>query len=88
MLGPMFAALPESNVENYDCFIHIVFKDVQDFINVKNDPHYSQVVVPDHRNFADHERTKMVTGWYEKHIVEGRAVAAEAGIETNEVNGH
>ena len=88
MMGQMFAELPESNVADYDCFIHIVFKDVQDFINVKNDPHYKQVVMPDHGNFADQKRTKMVTGWFERHIAEGQAVAAEGGTKANGVNGH
>lgn len=88
MMGQMFAELPESNVADYDCFIHIVFKDVQDFINVKNDPHYKQVVMPDHEKFADQKRTKMVTGWFERHIAEGQAVAAEDGTKANGVNGH
>ena len=84
----MFPGLPESNVADHDCFIHIVFKDVQDFINVENDPHYRQVVMPDHGNFADDKRTTMVTGWFERHIAAGQAVAAESGSKANGVNGH
>ena len=80
--------LPESNVADYDCFIHIVFKDVQDFINVKNDLYYKQVVVPDHGKFADHKTTTVVTGWFERHITEGQAVAFEGGTKANGVNGH
>lgn len=88
MIGQMFEKLPESNVADYDCFIHIVFSDVQDFINVKDDPHYKKVVMPDHGNFADDKRTTMVTGWFERHIVEGQAVAAEGGTKVKGVNGH
>ena len=88
MIGQMFEKLPESNVAGYDCFIQIVFRDVQDFINVKNDPHYKQVVVPDHGNFADGKRTTMVTGWFERHIAEGQAVVVEGETKVNEVNGH
>ena len=73
MIGQLFPDLPQSNIADYDCFIHIVFKDVQDFVNVKNDPHYKQVVVPDHESFADQERTTMVTGWFERHIAGGQA---------------
>ena len=83
LMGQMFEELPESRIADYDAFIHIVFKDVQDFINVRNDPYYKQVVVPDHRNFADQERTTMVTGWLETHIVEGKAIAAEPGLKLN-----
>lgn len=83
----MFPELPESNVADYDCFIHVVFKDIQDYLNVKNDPHYKEVVMPDHGNFADQKRTKMVTGWYEKHISNGQAVRAQKETKTNGVNG-
>ena len=76
LMGQIFEWLPDSGIADYDAFIHIVFKEVQDFINVANDPHYQQVVVPDHQNFADHERTTMVTSWFETHIVEGKAIAA------------
>lgn len=62
LMGQIFEWLPDSGIADYDAFIYIVSKDVQDFINVANDPHYQQVVVPDHQNFADHERTTMVTG--------------------------
>ncbi len=86
-MGQMFAELPESSIADYDCFIHIVFKDVQDFINVKNDPHYKQVVMPDHGNFADQKRSTMVTGWFERHIAGGQAVPAEGWTKADEVNG-
>ena len=90
MLGPMFTALPENNIPDCDCFIQIVFRDIQDYINVKNDPHYMQVVVPDHKNFADHKRTTMATGWFEKHIAGGQVVKGEEtqANGANGVNGH
>ncbi|KAL8747103.1 MAG: hypothetical protein Q9190_000966 [Brigantiaea leucoxantha] len=83
MIGQMFPGLPESNVADYDCFIHIVFSDVQDYINVKNDPHYKQAVVPDHANFADGKKTTMVTGWFERHVTGGQATVAKSGTEIN-----
>ena len=88
MIGQMFEGLPGSNVADYDCFIQIVFRDVQDFVDVKNDPHYKRVVAPDHGNFADQKRTTMVTGWFERHIAGGRAVAVEGGTKVNGMNGH
>ena len=86
-MGQIFARLPEYPITDYDAFIHIVFKIVQDF-NVTNDLYYKQLVVPDHRNFADHERTTMVTGWLETHIVNGKVVSAEPGIQRNGSLGH
>lgn len=70
---------------DYDCIIQIVFKDVQDFINVKDDPHYKQAVLPDHGHFADTKRTKMVTGWFETHIPDMEA--AKPGLESDSING-
>jgi hypothetical protein len=68
MMNQLFGDMYLGNVADYDCIIQIVFKDPQDFINVKNDPHYKQVVLPDHGYFADVKRTTMVTGWFEIHI--------------------
>ena len=76
MMGEIFGEIPESCVADYDCFIQMVFRDLQDYISVKNDPHYKQVVMPDHGNFADQKRTKIVTGWYEKHVSQGQPAAA------------
>ena len=87
-MGQIFARLPEHLIADYDAFIHIVFKIVQDSLNVTNDPHYKQVVVPNHRNFADHERTTMVIGWLGTHIVDGKVVSAEPGIQRNGSLGH
>jgi EthD domain len=85
MMYRIFGELYSGNIAEYDCFIQMVFRDAQDFINVKEDPHYKKVVMPDHGNFADTKRTTMVTGWIEKHIVDGRDVSAEVA---NGVNGH
>ena len=73
ILQQIIGNLPAAHVADYDCFIQIVFKDPQDYINVKEDPHYKQVVLPDHESFADAERTTMVTGWFERHVAGGEA---------------
>jgi hypothetical protein len=82
LLGDMYLG----NVADYDCIIQIVFKDPQDFVNVKNDPHYKAVVLPDHGHFADVKRTTMVTGWFETHIQDGQD--AQPGVINGEVKGH
>jgi hypothetical protein len=74
MMNQIFGNFPETSVADYDCFIQIVFKDAQDYINVKEDPIYQQVVMPDHHHFADMKRTTMVTGWMETHIAGGQIV--------------
>lgn len=70
----MFPNLPSVNVAPYDAFVQIVFRDVRDYINVKDDPHYQNVVNPDHVNFADHSNTLMSAGWYERHVADGKLV--------------
>jgi hypothetical protein len=68
----IFGGMYQANEAPYDCIILIVFHNPQDFNAVKNDPHYRHMVLPDHGNFADPERTTMVTGWLEKRIKNGR----------------
>ena len=77
MMERIFAQMPESKIADYDTLIHIIFREAKDLINLRSDPHYKRVVMPDHENFADQEKTTMVTGWYERHIAEGQAVTAE-----------
>ena len=70
----MFPNLPSVNHSPYDAFVTIVFRDIQNYIDVKNDPHYLSVVNPDHGNFADGPSTMMAFGWFEKHVADGRLV--------------
>ncbi|KAK4553129.1 hypothetical protein LTR86_009856 [Recurvomyces mirabilis] len=71
----LFPNLPSVNRSPYDAFIQIVFRNIEDYISVKNDPHYMTVVNPDHINFADGPNTMMSFGWYEKHVAGGDIVA-------------
>ena len=66
--------MSSGHVADPDCFIQVVFKDLDDYMSVKDDPHYKQVVMPDHEHFADPVRTTMATGWFEKHVASGQAV--------------
>lgn len=70
----LFPNLSSVNHSSYDAFVTIVFRDIQDYINVKNDPHYTSVVNPDHVNFADGPNTMMSFGWFEKHVADGKLV--------------
>ncbi|KAL8791877.1 MAG: hypothetical protein Q9195_005539 [Heterodermia aff. obscurata] len=70
----LFPNLSSVNHSSYDAFVTIVFRDIQDYINVKNDRHYMSVVNPDHANFADGPGTMMSFGWFEKHVADGKLV--------------
>ena len=53
--GPQF-----DNHAQYDCFVQAVFKDVEDFVRMKADPYYRDVVALDHEKFADTTRSRYV----------------------------
>ncbi|EEA25242.1 conserved hypothetical protein [Talaromyces marneffei ATCC 18224] len=74
MMSQIFGNFPEGQTAGYDCFIQIVFKDVQDYIRAKDDPYYKEVILPDHTHFANTEKTFFVTGWLETHILNGQVV--------------
>ncbi|MCJ1423846.1 hypothetical protein MMC29_001731 [Sticta canariensis] len=67
--GPQF-----DNHAEYDSFVQAVFKDVEDFVRMKADPLWREVVAPDHENFADTKRSCMTVGWVEDHILDGKVV--------------
>lgn len=47
-----------ANIADYDAIIRIYFRDVQDFVNMKQDPYFISAITPDHENFADTKRSK------------------------------
>ena len=53
--GPQF-----DNHAEYDSFVQAVFLDVEDFVRMKADPMWREVVAPDHENFADTMRSRYV----------------------------
>ncbi|KAF2219775.1 EthD domain-containing protein [Elsinoe ampelina] len=73
-IDKLYPNLPMVNHTPYDAFVTIVFRDPQDYIDVKNDPHFINVVNPDHRNFSDPANTQMSFGWFEKHVSNGQLV--------------
>ncbi|KAK3331715.1 EthD domain-containing protein [Cercophora scortea] len=77
MLAEILPEMPAGMESDCDLVVQIIFKDLQDYLRVRNDRHYAEVVGPDHANFADPHKTRFVTGWYEVHISDGRVVAAQ-----------
>ncbi len=46
-----------ANVADFDCFSQVVFKSLEDYKRMKQDPWYKQHLVGDHENFADTKRS-------------------------------
>ncbi|RJE19623.1 hypothetical protein PHISCL_08041 [Aspergillus sclerotialis] len=57
LMGEIFDA-QFANIADYDCIIQIQFRDVQQFVQLKEDPEYQKIIAPDHERFADTKRTK------------------------------
>ena len=50
---PQFA-----NIADFDCFVQIQFRDIDEFVKMKADPFFKARITPDHENFADTKRSK------------------------------
>ncbi|EFY93687.1 hypothetical protein J3459_017864 [Metarhizium acridum] len=75
LLGQIHPGITAEKEADCDMVVQIVFRDIQDYLRVRQDPHWINVVNPDHVNFADGKRTKFVTGWYEIHVTNGLVVS-------------
>jgi hypothetical protein len=42
-----------ANIADFDCFSQVVFKSLEDYKNMKEDPWYKEHLMNDHENFAD-----------------------------------
>lgn len=62
-------------ISDCDATIQIVFKDIQDYVRVREDPHFINVVNPDHHNFADPGKTRFSMGWFEPHVRDGMVIS-------------
>jgi hypothetical protein len=63
-----------ANLADYDCFSQVVFKSVDDYRRMKDDPWYREHLVGDHEKFADTKNSKMTIGWITEFIRDGQAV--------------
>ncbi|KAH8589375.1 EthD domain-containing protein [Bisporella sp. PMI_857] len=62
------------NLADYDCFSQVVFKDVEHYKAMKEDPWYKEHLVNDHEKFADTQKSKMTIGWIVEFIRDGEVV--------------
>ncbi|KAJ5293817.1 hypothetical protein N7508_008638 [Penicillium antarcticum] len=67
--------MPDDKIADCDALVRIVFNDVQDYVRVREDPHFLGVVNPDHAHFANFPKTKFAMGWYEVHVADGQVVS-------------
>ena len=75
MLNRTHPGVPAESQSDCNIVVQIVFKDIEDYVRVREDPHFTNVVGPDHKNFADSARTRFVTGWFEVHVTDGQVVS-------------
>jgi hypothetical protein len=47
-----------ANVADYDCFSQVVFRNLDDYKRMKQDPWYQEHLVGDHERFADTKRSR------------------------------
>ena len=46
-----------ANIADFDCFSQVVFKSIEDYKRMKQDPWYKEHLHGDHENFADTRRS-------------------------------
>lgn len=63
-----------ANLADFDCFSQVVFKSVEDYKRMKDDPWYKENLVGDHEKFADTKRSMMTIGWITEFIRDGVVV--------------
>ncbi|GIJ81542.1 hypothetical protein Asppvi_000041 [Aspergillus pseudoviridinutans] len=59
---------------DFDCFSQVIFKSVDDYKRMKEDPWYKEHLVDDHEKFADTKRSRMTIGWVEEFVRDGKVV--------------
>ncbi|MCJ1400490.1 Decarboxylase AgnL1 [Xylographa trunciseda] len=63
-----------AKLADFDCFSQVVFKSVDDYKRMKEDPWYKLHLVGDHEKFADTKRSMMTIGWITEFIRDGEVV--------------
>lgn len=46
-----------ANVAEFDCFSQVVFKDIEQYKAMKQDPWYKEHLIGDHEKFADTKKS-------------------------------
>ena len=68
--------LVKGKLADYDGFVELYVRE-KEFDRLKQareDPYYKDVVAPDEKDFIDGERSRMILGWEEVFIEDGKIV--------------
>ncbi|KAH8698797.1 EthD domain-containing protein [Talaromyces proteolyticus] len=63
-----------TKLADFDCFSQVVFKSVDDYKRMKEDPWYKEHLAGDHEKFADTKKSMMTIGWITEFIRDGQVV--------------
>lgn len=63
-----------ARLADFDCFSQVVFRSVEDYKRMKEDPWYKQHLAKDHEHFADTRRSCMTIGWITEFVRDGEVV--------------
>ncbi|KAL4780402.1 hypothetical protein BJX76DRAFT_351027 [Aspergillus varians] len=80
LYDPQFA-----NVNDFDCFSQVVFRSLDDYKRMKQDPWYKERLMGDHENFADTRRSQMTIGWIEEFVRDGSVPRAMMNLSILDV---
>ena len=72
-----------ANLADFDCFSQVVFKSVDHYKQMKEDPWYKQHLVGDHKNFANIKTSMMTIGWITEFIRDGEVVDGMKTVRKN-----
>jgi len=78
--------LSQANIADYDGLMELTMPSLSCFDEAQKDPYYLEVVAPDELKFADVPRTKILIGWEEVYVKDGKKVEVQPG-EANVVRG-
>ncbi|KAF2133651.1 hypothetical protein P153DRAFT_250358, partial [Dothidotthia symphoricarpi CBS 119687] len=64
------------NLADFDCFSQVVFRSVDDYKRMREDPWYKEKVAGDHKNFADTHKSMMTIGWITDFVKDGELISS------------
>jgi hypothetical protein len=68
------------NLADFDCFSQVVFKSVDHYKKMKENPWYKERLEGDYEKFADTQRSMMTIGWINECIRDGQVVSGDEGL--------
>lgn len=66
--------LDDAKIPDYDGFVEIFVPDLGCYEEAMADQYYKDVITPDEMEFADMARSKVIVGWEELYVDDGKVV--------------